>query len=286
MRHSSLTPVAWRCGRFYFDWQKNPAPLVMGILNVTPDSFSDGGRFAARDAALRQAELMMAEGAQIIDIGGESSRPGSEPLSLQEELDRVMPVLEALQGCDVALSVDTYKAKTMQAAIDMGVDCINDIWAMRQPNAIQTVIASACGIVLMHMQKDPQTMQFKPEYEDVVSEVNGFLVERCVALEDEGIARERLAIDPGFGFGKTVTHNMQMLGAFDAFTQHGLPVLAGISRKSSLGEITGRKTEERMVASVAAALMAVERGAMIVRVHDVGPTVDALKVWSAATQSL
>jgi dihydropteroate synthase len=168
----------------------------------------------------------------------------------------------------------------------MGVDCINDIWAMRQPNAIQTVIASACGIVLMHMQKDPQTMQFKPEYEDVVSEVNGFLVERCVALEDEGIARERLAIDPGFGFGKTVTHNMQMLGAFDAFTQHGLPVLAGISRKSSLGEITGRKTEERMVASVAAALMAVERGAMIVRVHDVGPTVDALKVWSAATQSL
>ncbi len=286
MRHSSLTPVAWRCGRFYFDWQKNPAPLVMGILNVTPDSFSDGGRFAARDAALRQAELMMAEGAQIIDIGGESSRPGSEPLSLQEELDRVMPVLEALQGCDVALSVDTYKAKTMQAAIDMGVDCINDIWAMRQPNAIQTVIASACGIVLMHMQKDPQTMQFKPEYEDVVSEVNGFLVERCVALEDEGIARERLAIDPGFGFGKTVTHNMQMLGAFAAFTQHGLPVLAGISRKSSLGEITGRKTEERMVASVAAALMAVERGAMIVRVHDVGPTVDALKVWSAATQSL
>ncbi|NBV00997.1 MAG: dihydropteroate synthase [Burkholderiaceae bacterium] len=283
MRHSSLTPVAWRCGRFYFDWQKNPAPLVMGILNVTPDSFSDGGRFAARDAALRQAEIMMAEGAQLIDIGGESSRPGSEPLSLQEELDRVMPVLEALQGCDVALSVDTYKAKTMQAAIDMGVDCINDIWAMRQPNAIQTVIASACGIVLMHMQKDPQTMQFKPEYEDVVSEVNGFLVERCVALEDEGIARE---IDPGFGFGKTVTHNMQMLGAFDAFTQHGLPVLAGISRKSSLGEITGRKTEERMVASVAAALMAVERGAMIVRVHDVGPTVDALKVWSAATQSL
>ncbi len=286
MRHSSLTPVAWRCGRFYFDWQKNPAPLVMGILNVTPDSFSDGGRFAARDAALRQAELMMAEGAQIIDIGGESSRPGSEPLSLQEELDRVMPVLEALQGCDVALSVDTYKAKTMQAAIDMGVDCINDIWAMRQPNAIQAVKASACGIVLMHMQKDPQTMQFKPEYEDVVSEVNGFLVERCVALEDEGIARERLAIDPGFGFGKTVTHNMQMLGAFDAFTYHGLPVLAGISRKSSLGEITGRKTEERMVASVAAALMAVERGANIVRVHDVGPTVDALKVWSAATQSL
>lgn len=286
MSNHQLTPVAWRCGRFYFDWQKNPMPLVMGILNVTPDSFSDGGRFVARDAALKQAEIMMAEGASIIDIGGESSRPGSEPLSLQEELDRVMPVLEALQGCDIALSVDTYKAKTMQAALALGVDCINDIWAMRQPNAIDTVKASRCGIVLMHMQKDPQTMQFKPEYQDVISEVNSFLLERCAMLEKEGVGRERLVLDPGFGFGKTLAHNMQMLSAFDTFTHHGLPALAGISRKSSLGEITGRKTEDRMVASVAAALMAVERGAKIVRVHDVGPTVDALKVWSAATQSL
>ena len=212
----------------------------MGILNLTPDSFSDGGKFAGRDAALRHAEQMMAQGAEMIDIGGESSRPGSEPLSLQEELDRVMPILEILKDAPVAISLDTYKAKVMQAAIEVGVDCINDIWAFRQPHAMEVVAKHSCGVMLMHMQKDPKTMQFDPHYEDVVSEVNGFLVERCVALEGEGVARERLAIDPGFGFGKTVQHNMLMLADFRTFCQHRLPVVAGVSRKSSLGAITGR----------------------------------------------
>ncbi len=286
MVKSTITPVAWRCGRFLFDWTQRRSPLVMGILNVTPDSFSDGGQYANRDTALRHAEQLIAEGAEMIDVGGESSRPGSEPLSLQEELDRVMPILEVLKDAPVAISVDTYKAKVMQAAIDLGVDCINDIWAFRQPHAIDVISKSSCGLVLMHMQKDPQTMQFDPSYQDVMSEVNGFLMERCVALEDEGVARDRMVIDPGFGFGKTLEHNMTMLGGFHSFCQHGFPVLAGISRKSSLGQITGRDIEHRVTASVAAALMAVERGAKIVRVHDVAPTMDAIKIWSAAQEYL
>ena len=193
---------------------------------------------------------------------------------------------EAPLSAPVAISLDTYKAKVMQAAIEVGVDCINDIWAFRQPHAMEVVAKHSCGVMLMHMQKDPKTMQFDPHYEDVVSEVNGFLVERCVALEDEGVARERLAIDPGFGFGKTVQHNMLMLADFRTFCQHGLPVVAGISRKSSLGAITGRDVDHRVTASVAAALMTIERGARIVRVHDVGPTMDAVKIWSAAQDSL
>ena len=199
-------------------------PLVMGVLNVTPDSFSDGGQFSGRDNALRHAEQMMAQGAEIIDVGGESSRPGSEPLSLQEELDRVMPVLEVLKDAPVAISLDTYKAKVMHAAVALGIDCINDIWAFRQPHAIEAIANSSCGVMLMHMQKDPQTMQFNPDYDDVVSEVNGFLMERCVVLEDEGIARDRLAIDPGFGFGKTVQHNMAMLAHFKTFCQHVMDI--------------------------------------------------------------
>jgi dihydropteroate synthase len=286
MGEKYMTPVAWRCGRFLFDWGQRTAPVVMGILNLTPDSFSDGGKFTGRDMALRHAEQMMAQGAEMIDVGGESSRPGSEPLSLQEELDRVMPILEVLKDAPVAISLDTYKAKVMQAAIEVGVDCINDIWAFRQSHAIEAVAKHSCGVMLMHMQKDPQTMQFDPHYEDVVGEVNEFLIERCVALEDEGVYRERLAIDPGFGFGKTVQHNMSMLAHFRTFCQHGLPVVAGISRKSSLGSITGRDVDHRATASVAAALMAIERGARIVRVHDVGPTMDAVKIWSAAQDSL
>jgi len=286
MTEKQITPVAWSCGRFLFDWSQRTSPVVMGILNLTPDSFSDGGKFTGRDEALRQAERMMAQGAEMIDVGGESSRPGSEPLSLQEELDRVMPILEVLKDAPVAISLDTYKAKVMQAAIELGVDCINDIWAFRQPHAIEAIAKSSCGVMLMHMQKDPQTMQFDPHYKDVVSEVNGFLIERCVTLEDEGIARERLAIDPGFGFGKTVQHNMAMLAYFKTFCQHGLPVVAGISRKSSLGAVTGRDVEHRVTASVAAALMAIERGAKVVRVHDVAETMDAVKIWSVIQDSL
>ncbi len=286
MSQQNLTPVAWRCGRFLFDWSQRKAPVVMGILNVTPDSFSDGGQYASRDAALRHADEMISQGVEMIDVGGESSRPGSEPLSLQEEMDRIMPVLEALKGAPVALSVDTYKAKVMTAAINLGIDCINDIWAFRQPHAIEAIAKSSCGVMLMHMQKDPLTMQFDPQYQDVVAEVNGFLIERCVALEDEGIARDRLAIDPGFGFGKTVEHNMTMLAHFQEFTRHGLPVVAGLSRKSSLGVITGKDIAHRQTASVAAALMALDRGAQVLRVHDVDPTMDAVKIWVATQECL
>ncbi len=286
MSQQNLTPVAWRCGRFLFDWSQRKAPVVMGILNVTPDSFSDGGQYASRDAALRHADEMISQGVEMIDVGGESSRPGSEPLSLQEEMDRIMPVLEALKGAPVALSVDTYKAKVMTAAINLGIDCINDIWAFRQPQAIDAIAQSSCGVMLMHMQKDPLTMQFDPQYQDVVAEVNGFLIERCVALEDEGIARDRLAIDPGFGFGKTVEHNMTMLAHFQEFTRHGLPVVAGLSRKSSLGVITGKDIAHRQTASVAAALMALDRGAQVLRVHDVDPTMDAVKIWVATQECL
>ncbi len=286
MSQQNLTPVAWRCGRFLFDWSQRKAPVVMGILNVTPDSFSDGGQYASRDAALRHADEMISQGVEMIDVGGESSRPGSEPLSLQEEMDRIMPVLEVLKGAPVALSVDTYKAKVMTAAINLGIDCINDIWAFRQPQAIDAITQSSCGVMLMHMQKDPLTMQFDPQYQDVVAEVNGFLIERCVTLEDEGIARNRLAIDPGFGFGKTVEHNMTMLAHFQEFTRHGLPVVAGLSRKSSLGAITGKDIAHRQTASVAAALMALERGAQVLRVHDVDPTMDAVKIWVATQECL
>ena len=281
-----ITPVAWRCGRFLFDWTQRTLPVVMGILNVTPDSFSDGGQYAGRDAALRHAEQLIAEGAEMIDVGGESSRPGSEPLSLQEELDRVMPVLEGLKGAPVGISIDTYKAKVMAAAINLGVDCINDIWAFRQPHAIEAISDSQCGLILMHMQKDPTTMQFDPHYDNVMAEVNGFLMERCVALEDENIDRQRIAIDPGFGFGKTLEHNMTMLAQFHQFCQHDFAVVAGISRKNSLGQITGRDIQHRVTASVSAALMAVERGAKIVRVHDVAETVDAVKIWSASQKYL
>ena len=260
----------------------------MGILNATPDSFSDGGQFKTPNDAVAQAERMIANGVDIIDIGGESTRPGAEPVSLQEELDRVLPVINALKDCGVALSIDTYKAETMRQALKAGVDCINDIWALRQVGAIDAVIESdqnqpkhPCGVVLMHMQRDPQTMQFDPEYQDVIAEVKAFLQERASLLENKGLAKNRIAIDPGFGFGKSLEHNLKMLAEFDQFSQLGYPVLAGISRKSMLGKLTGRDTHERMAPSIAAAVLAADRGARIIRVHDVQETVDALKLWEA-----
>ncbi len=258
----------------------------MGILNATPDSFSDGGRFYAKDDAVRQAEAMIAAGVDLIDIGGESTKPGAIPVSLQEELDRVLPIVEALKDCGVALSIDTYKAETMRQALLAGVDCVNDIWALRQAGAeevvLDSVLARNCGIVLMHMQCDPITMQLNPNYENVVSEVNAFLKERTQTLIKQGIAAERIAIDPGFGFGKSLDHNLRMLQEFEMFTQNGNPVLAGLSRKSMLGKITGREVGDRLVPSVAAAVLAAERGASIVRVHDVPETIDALTLWAAA----
>jgi dihydropteroate synthase len=283
-------PATWRCGRFLFELGQRRAnrqpPLVMGILNATPDSFSDGGRFYAKDDAVRQAEAMIAAGVDLIDIGGESTKPGAIPVPLQEELDRVLPIIESLKDCGVALSIDTYKAETMRQALLTGVDCVNDIWALRQVGAEQVVIDSAlarnCGIVLMHMQCDPITMQLNPNYVNVVGEVDAFLMERTTRLIEQGVAVDRIAIDPGFGFGKSLEHNLKILQEFSKFTQNGQPVLAGISRKSMLGKITGREVGDRLVPSVAAAVLAAERGASIVRVHDVPETIDALTLWAAA----
>ena len=285
----SHQPATWRCGRFLFDFQKSRRPLVMGILNATPDSFSDGGKFRTPQDAIAQAEYMIECGVDIIDIGGESTRPGATPVPLQEELDRVLPVIEALKDCDVALSIDTYKAETMRQALRAGVDCVNDIWALRQPDAVTAVLEcgvdaekpAGCGVVLMHMQRDPLTMQFNPEYQNVIAEVNQFLQERANALIAQNVQADRIAIDPGFGFGKSLEHNLQMLAQFRQFSSLGYPVLAGISRKSMLGKVTGKETNERVAASIAAAVMAADRGASIVRVHDVPQTIDALKLWEA-----
>ena len=254
----------------------------MGILNATPDSFSDGGKFRTPKDAVAKAESMIANGADLIDIGGESTRPGAQPVELQEELDRVLPVIEALKDCGVPLSIDTYKAETMRQALRAGVDCVNDIWALRQDGSVDAVIESNnCGVVLMHMQRDPLTMQFNPDYQDVIGEVKQFLKDRAELLITKGIGSERIAIDPGFGFGKSLEHNLNMLTNFVQFSTLGFPVLAGISRKSMLGKVTGKDTDERVAASIAAALMAADRGAKIVRVHDVTETVDALKLWEA-----
>jgi len=275
-------PTTWRCGRFLFDFTKRQYPIVMGILNATPDSFSDGGKFRTPQDAIAQAERMIANGVDLIDIGGESTRPGAEPVALQEELDRVLPVIEVLKHCGVALSIDTYKAETMRQALNAGVDCVNDVWALRQEGAVNAILENThCGIVLMHMQRNPQTMQFDPEYQDVIADVSLFLQERAQVLMTFGIEANRIAIDPGFGFGKSLEHNLNMLKNFAAFSKLGYPVLAGLSRKSMLGKITGKDTNERVASSVAAAIMAADRGARIVRVHDVPETVDALKLWGA-----
>ena len=275
-------PTTWRCGRFLFDFTKRKRPIVMGILNATPDSFSDGGKFINPKDALAQAESMIANGVDLIDIGGESTRPGAQPVELQEELDRVLPVIEALKDCGIPLSIDTYKAETMRQALRAGVDCVNDIWALRQDDSIDAVIESNnCGVVLMHMQRDPLTMQFNPDYHDVIAEVKQFLQDRAELLIANGVDSKRIAIDPGFGFGKSLVHNLNMLTNFAEFSGLGFPVLAGISRKSMLGKITDKDTDGRVAASIAAAMLAVDRGAKIVRVHDVTETVDALKLWEA-----
>ncbi|WP_431822439.1 dihydropteroate synthase [Burkholderia sp. F1] len=282
----SFIPAPLQCGRFTLTFER---PLVMGILNATPDSFSDGGRFLAHDDALRQAEQMLAEGADILDIGGESTRPGAPPVPLDEELARVIPLVEALRPLNVPLSIDTYKPAVMRAALAAGADLINDIWGFRQAGAIDAVRDGNCGLCAMHMLGEPQTMQVhEPDYRDVVADVRDFLAERARALMDAGVAAERICVDPGFGFGKAVIeHNYALLAALPDTTParpdgRPYPILAGMSRKSMLGAVIGGKPPiERVAASVAAALCAVERGAAIVRVHDVAETVDALKIWSA-----
>ena len=275
-----------QCGRYRLAVGQSDRPLVMGILNVTPDSFSDGGRFATVELALRRAEAMIAEGVDIIDIGGESTRPGAASLSSREELARVMPVLGALRDCGKPLSIDTIKPEVMKAALDSGADMINDVNGFREEDALDVVRDSACGLCVMHMQRQPQTMQQNPDYADVVAEVLAFLRARCEALTGSGVAPDRVCVDPGFGFGKTLEHNLALLRKIGHLRDAlGFPVLAGISRKSMLGAITGRGVEERQAASLAAAVVAAERGARIIRVHDVAQTVDALKVWQTARQS-
>lgn len=269
-------------GRFGFNLSGAQA-LVMGILNITPDSFSDAGQYQHLEFALSRAEQMIADGADILDIGGESSRPGAPPLPLREELARVMPVLYALRDCGKPLSVDTYKPEVMREAILAGADMINDINGFRAPGAIEAVQGSDCALCIMHMQNVPETMQQQPQYEDVVREVIAFLRERVDTMVAAGIARERLCVDPGFGFGKTVEQNYALLRATRQLrSELGLPVLAGLSRKSMVGAVTGRPVGQRLAGSIAGALAAVEQGAEIIRVHDVAETVDALKVWRMA----
>lgn len=253
----------------------------MGIVNVTPDSFSDGGQHLQREAAIAHAHRLIAEGADIIDIGGESTRPGAQPVALQEELERVLPVIEGLRGITIPISIDTCKPEVMRAALAAGAQMVNDINALQDSAALQAVAASDAAVCLMHKQGDPQTMQRQPHYEDAVAEVSGFLRGRIAAAEAAGIAKERIAIDPGFGFGKTLAHNLELLRHLDKLRELGVPVLAGLSRKSMLGALTGQDVNHRASASVAATLIAVQRGASIVRVHDVRETVDALKIWNA-----
>jgi len=271
-----------RCGRFSLDLSR---PLVMGIVNVTPDSFSDGHRFLAPEAAIAHAQRLIGEGAHIIDVGGESSRPGAASVSARDELERIVPVLRGLRDAPVPLSVDTVKPEVMRAAIGEGASMVNDITALASPEARRTVAASDCAVCLMHMRGEPRTMQEAPVYGNVVQEVRDFLSARVAAAESAGIDRSRVAIDPGFGFGKTVEHNLELLRRLAEFTGLGVPVLVGWSRKSSLGRITGRGAEDRLPASIAAALVAVQNGANIVRVHDVGATCDALAVWQAVERS-
>jgi dihydropteroate synthase len=271
-----------QCGRYRFDLSSGARPLVMGILNATPDSFSDGGKYASLDAALSRAEEMIANGVDIIDIGGESTRPGSQPLSLQHELDRVMPLVYALRDCGVAISIDTYKAGVMREALAAGADMINDINGFRAAGALDAVVDSDCGLCVMHMLGEPLSMQNAPEYQDVVSEVTAFLQERFLQLRDGGVDANRLCADPGFGFGKTLAHNIALLknvGLIQA--ELDAPLLVGVSRKSMIGAIVDKPIDRRLAGSLAAALAAVAHGAKILRVHDVSETIDALKIWQA-----
>ncbi len=262
------------------------APVVMGILNVTPDSFSDGGRFTERDAALRQAERMLADGAAIIDVGGESTRPGAAPVSEQQELDRVVPVVEALTSeLDALVSVDTSTAAVIRGAAAVGAGMINDVRALRRSGALDAAAASGLPVCLMHMQGEPGNMQDDPRYQDVTAEVVDFLRQRIAACGQVGIPRERLLVDPGFGFAKTVAHNLTLMHEMAALQELALPILIGISRKSLFGKLLGRDVNERLPASLAAAVMCVERGAMIVRAHDVKETVDVVRLAHAVRQS-
>lgn len=271
----------WQTARFTIDLAR---PRVMGIVNVTPDSFFDGGRHLASDAGRAHCERLVGEGADVLDVGGESTRPGARSPSVQEELDRVMPVIEHACTLGVPVSVDTSRAEVMRAALGLGADIINDVRALRSPGALDAVAAhAACGVCLMHMLgDDPATMQQAPAYDNVVTAVRSFLHERLLALEGAGVAKKRVVLDPGIGFGKTPEHNWALMQGLDQLLTLGQPLLIGWSRKSMVGALTGRAKADRLAGSLAAALASVQRGARIVRVHDVAATVDALAVWRSS----
>ena len=270
----------WKTTRFEIDLS---TPKVMGIVNVTPDSFSDGNQHANLTSALKHCELLLKQGAHILDIGGESTRPGAKQISLEEELQRVLPVVKEAMRLNVPLSVDTYKPEVMQAVLDLGADIINDIWALRQKGALEVVaMHPSCGVCLMHMHAQPLDMQVHPMEGLAMPTVVSFLQARAQALLAIGVAKERIALDPGIGFGKTVEQNFELLAHQSQVANLGYPLLVGWSRKSSLGAVTGCEVDDRLVPSVAAALLAVERGARVVRVHDVQATVQALAVWQHA----
>ena len=266
------------CGHYRLSLER---PLIMGIVNVTPDSFSDGGAYLDAKAAIAHAHRLVEEGADILDIGGESTRPGAAPVSAEQELVRVVPVLRGLRNIGVPISVDTLKTEVMRAALDEGATIINDITALSTPGAMEVVAASDAAVCLMHMQGEPRTMQSEPHYDDVVAEVKAYLVDRMGAVLAHGIARERVILDPGFGFGKRLEHNLVLLRELEQITALGLPVLSGWSRKSSLGLITGKPANDRLAASLAAAILSVRPTARAVRVHDVAATRDALAVVQA-----
>jgi len=261
---------------------KTKAPIIMGVLNITPDSFSDGGRFTVIETAIQQALKMVDLGASIIDVGGESTRPNATPVSNEEEINRVVPVIEGIRSSSkVAISIDTSKPDVMKAAVEAGANMINDVYALQRPGALEAAASLGVAVCLMHMQANPETMQDNPSYSNVIDEVNHFFTQRIAACEKVGIRRDKIIIDPGFGFGKTLQHNLSLLAKLDQFERHGCPILAGISRKSMLGEILNKKVEERLFGSVSAALLAVIKGASIVRVHDVAETADVLKIYNA-----
>jgi dihydropteroate synthase len=273
-----VKPVELICGAYTL---KLDRPLIMGIVNVTPDSFSDGGKFFSRDRAIEHALKLIEEGADMLDIGGESTRPGSLPVEIDEELQRVIPVIEALRHKKIPLSIDTQKTEVMDAAMKAGASIINDVNALRAEGALEVAKKNGAGICMMHMLGTPQTMQNNIEYIDVLSEVKNYLLSRAQAAEKSGIAKNHILLDPGFGFGKRTMHNLALLRGLQQIADHGYPVLAGLSRKSIFGELTGKLTPERVHASIAAALIAAQNGASIIRVHDVAATKDALLVLHA-----
>ncbi len=262
---------------FYFAHR----PLIMGILNVTPDSFSDGGQFSSIEHAKIQAEKMVEEGVDIIDIGGESTRPNAAPVTDQQELDRVLPVIEEITKFGIPISIDTSKSTVMREAVKAGAAMINDVRALQNEGAAEAAAQLKVPVCIMHMQGLPETMQESPNYQNVIAEVKQFLKQRIDALVQCGIEKELISIDPGFGFGKTVTHNFQLLKHLAEFKSLGAPILAGLSRKSMLGAVTDKPVEQRLYSSIAAATIAADNGAQILRVHDVGPTLDAIKIWLA-----